>query len=125
MVFNHTLCRKFFAELPISAELPLVLSSFLYHMVELYGGVGRISNFAGANYFTVIREAVLNTDVAVAFGPTTFVLQILFGGLYITQRNVPKWAAWLPKNFHYPARIVPFNCLSAFLIPKLKKHRLQ
>ena len=100
--FTSKLC----AELPIAAAFPLVFSSFVYPMAGLSGGVGRISKFAGiitlesfaaASYGLVIGAAVPNTDVAVALGPATFVLQIVFGGLYITQGNVPKWAAWLPK----------------------------
>ncbi len=100
--FTSKLC----AELPIAAAFPLVFSSFVYPMAGLSGGIGRISKFAGivtlesfaaASYGLVIGAAVPNTDVAVALGPATFVLQIVFGGLYITQGNVPKWAAWLPK----------------------------
>lgn len=97
---------KLFAELPLSAFFPLVFSGIVYPMVGLSGGVSRILRFAGiitmesfaaASYGLVIGALVPSTEAAMAIGPSTFVLQIVFGGLYVTDKNVPGWAKWIPK----------------------------
>jgi len=97
---------KICAELPLSAFFPLVFSSMVYPMAGLSAGLGRISKFAGiitlesfasASYGLVIGALVPNTEIALAIGPSTFILQIIFGGGYLTQGNVPKWASYLPK----------------------------
>lgn len=97
---------KLFAELPLSALFPLIFSGFVYPMAGLSGGLGRIGRFAGiitmesfaaASYGLVIGALVPNTEAAMAIGPSSFVLQIVFGGLYVTDKNVPGWARWIPK----------------------------
>lgn len=97
---------KMVAELPLSAFFPLVFSSVVYPMAGLSGGLKRIGrfasiitleSFASASYGLVIGALVPNTEIAVALGPATFVIQIVFGGLYVTDKNVPKWASWIPR----------------------------
>lgn len=97
---------KLVAEMPVSAFFPLVFSSILYPMVQLSGGVSRIAKFLGivtlesftaASYGLAIGALIPSTEGALAVGPASFVLQIVFGGLYITDKSVPKWASWIPK----------------------------
>lgn len=104
-VFEY-LTSKLFAELPVGALFPLVFSSVVYPMARLSGGVSRLTKFLGvitlesftcASYGLVVGALFPSTDTALAVGPSTFVMQVVFGGLYITDKSVPKWAAWIPK----------------------------
>lgn len=104
-VFEY-LTSKLFAELPVGAMFPLVFSSIVYPMAQLSGGVSRLAKFLGvitlesftcASYGLVVGALFPSTDTALAVGPSTFVMQVVFGGLYITDKSVPKWAAWIPK----------------------------
>lgn len=104
-VFEY-LSSKLAAELPISAFFPLMFSLTVYPMAKLAGGAKRIARFVGittleaftaASYGLAIGALVPSTDAALAIGPSSFVLQVVFGGLYITERSVPKWASWLPR----------------------------
>ncbi|CDF41434.1 unnamed protein product, partial [Chondrus crispus] len=97
---------KLIAEMPVSAFFPLVFSCTVYPMVGLSGGLNRILRFLGiitlesftaASYGLVIGALVPSTEAALAVGPSSFVLQIVFGGLYITDENVPAWASWIPR----------------------------
>ena len=97
---------KLVAELPIGAFFPLIFSFTVYPMVRLSGGIGRILRFMGiitlesftaASYGLAIGALLSSTEAAVAVGPSSFVLQIVFGGLYITEAGVPKWARWIPR----------------------------
>lgn len=74
--FTSKLCT----ELPNAAAFPLLFNSFLYHVAETAGCVGIISKFRGiitlesfaaGSYGLFIGAAVLNRNVAVAFGPAT------------------------------------------------------
>lgn len=97
---------KLIAEMPVSAFFPLVFSLTVYPMVQLSGGLSRILRFIGiitlesftaASYGLAIGALLSSTEAALAVGPASFVLQIVFGGLYITDENVPKWASWIPR----------------------------
>lgn len=97
---------KLFAEMPVSAFFPLIFSVTVYPMVRLSGGVGRVARFLGlitlesftaASYGLAIGALLPSTEAALAIGPASFVLQIVFGGLYITEKNVPRWARWVPR----------------------------
>lgn len=97
---------KLVAEMPISAFFPLVFSLTVYPMVQLSGGLARILRFVGiitlesftaASYGLFIGALMPSTEAALAVGPSSFVLQIVFGGLYITDDNVPRWAGWIPR----------------------------
>ncbi len=104
-VFPYFL-SKLCAEMPLSAFFPLVFTGIVYPMAGLSGGLSRISRFAGiitlhafasASYGLVIGSLVPNSETALAIGPPSFVLQIVFGGMFMTDKNVPKWASWIPK----------------------------
>lgn len=97
---------KLFAEMAVSAFFPLVFSLTVYPMVRLSGGIGRIlrfmsiitlESFTAASYGLAIGAIMPSTEAAIAVGPASFVLQIVFGGLYITDANVPNWARWIPR----------------------------
>lgn len=97
---------KLLAEMPVSAFFPLIFSCTVYPMVRLSGGMGRILRFLGiitlesftaASYGLVIGALVPSTEAALAIGPSSFVLQIVFGGLYVADENVPGWASWIPR----------------------------
>lgn len=97
---------KMCAEMPVSAFFPLVFSMSVYPMVGLSGGIARIARFMGlitlesftaASYGLLVGAMFPNTETALAVGPASFVLQIVFGGLYITEKNVPRWASWIPR----------------------------
>lgn len=99
-------CSKLIAEMPVSAFFPLIFSMVVYPMVGLSGGVARILRFMGiitlesftaASYGLAVGALVSSTEAALAVGPSSFVLQIVFGGLYITDKSVPVWARWIPK----------------------------
>lgn len=104
-VFEY-FASKLVAEMPISAFFPLVFSSILYPMVRLSGGPSRVGKFLGivtlesftaASYGLAIGALIPSTEGALAVGPASFVLQIVFGGLYITDKSVPSWASWVPR----------------------------
>lgn len=104
-VFEY-LSSKIFAELPVGAFFPLIFSFTVYPMARLSGGFNRILRFLGiitlesftsASYGLAVGALVPSTEAALAVGPSTFVLQVVFGGLYITDKSVPRWAAWVPK----------------------------
>lgn len=97
---------KLLAEMPISAFFPLVFSITVYPMVQLSGGAGRLLRFLGiitlesftaASYGLAIGALVPSTEAALAVGPSSFVLQIVFGGLFVTEEGAPKWATWIPR----------------------------
>lgn len=97
---------KLIAEMPVSAFFPLVFSTVLYPMVRLSGGARRVGKFLGvvtlesftaASYGLAIGALIPSTEAALAIGPASFVLQIVFGGLYITDKSVPNWASWIPR----------------------------
>lgn len=97
---------KLIAEMPVSSFFPLLFSSILYPMVRLSGGAKRVAKFLGiitlesftaASYGLAVGAIIPSTEAALAAGPASFVLQIVFGGLYITDKSVPRWASWVPK----------------------------
>ncbi|PXF46733.1 ABC transporter G family member 7 [Gracilariopsis chorda] len=97
---------KLLAEMPVSAFFPLVFSMTVYPMVRLSSGLGKILRFIGivtlesftaASYGLFIGALMPSTEAALAVGPSSFVLQIVFGGLYVTDENVPGWASWIPR----------------------------
>ncbi|KAI0567521.1 ABC-2 type transporter [Gracilaria domingensis] len=97
---------KLLAEMPVSAFFPLLFSFTVYPMVRLSGGLGKILRFMGvitlesftaASYGLAIGAIMPTTEAAVAVGPSSFVLQIVFGGLYLAEDNVPVWARWIPR----------------------------
>lgn len=97
---------KLIAEMPVSAFYPLVFSVTVYPMVQLSGGIRKIMTFLGiitlesftaAAYGLAIGALVPSTEAALAIGPSTFVLQIVFGGLFVTEGGVPGWATWIPR----------------------------
>lgn len=97
---------KLLAEMPISAFFPLVFCATVYPMAQLTTGLDKIvkftsiitlESFAAASYGLVIGALIPNSEAALAVGPSSFVLQIVFGGLYVTDDGVPKWAQWIPR----------------------------
>ncbi|CAN8074581.1 unnamed protein product [Agarophyton chilense] len=97
---------KLLAEMPVSAFFPLVFSLTVYPMVRLSGGLRKIllfmgvitlESFTAASYGLAIGAIMPTTEAAVAVGPSSFVLQIVFGGLYLAEANVPVWARWIPR----------------------------
>lgn len=97
---------KLVAEMPVSAFFPLLFSATVYPMAGLSGGLGRIlrftgiitlESFAAASYGLAIGALLSNTEAALAVGPSSFTVQVVFGGLYITEANVPAWASWIPR----------------------------
>eukprot|EP00177_Eucheuma_denticulatum_P001468 GFKZ01002636.1.p1 GENE.GFKZ01002636.1~~GFKZ01002636.1.p1 ORF type:complete len:690 (+),score=80.33 GFKZ01002636.1:234-2303(+) len=97
---------KLIAEMPVSAFYPLIFSVTVYPMVQLSGGIRKIMTFLGiitlesftaAAYGLAIGALVPSTEAALAIGPSTFVLQIVFGGLFVTEDGVPGWATWIPR----------------------------
>jgi ABC-type multidrug transport system permease subunit len=97
---------KLMAELPVSAVFPLVFSAVVYPMCGLSGGVRRVAQFMGlvtlesftsAAYGLFVGSIAPTPEAAVAIGPASFVIFIVFGGLYVNGDNVPPWLAWLPR----------------------------
>lgn len=97
---------KLMAELPISAIFPLAFSAIVYPMCGLSGGLARIARFMGiitlesftsASYGLFIGSIAPSPEAAVAIGPSSFVLFIVFGGLYVNGDNVPRWLSWVPR----------------------------
>lgn len=97
---------KLVAEMPVSAFFPLLFSLTVYPMAGLSGGLGKIlrftgittlESFAAASYGLAIGALFSSTESALAVGPSSFTLQVVFGGLYITEENVPGWASWIPR----------------------------
>lgn len=97
---------KILAEMPVSAFFPLVFSVTVYPMVQLSGGARRLlrflsiitlESFTAASYGLAIGALVPSTEAALAVGPSSFVLQIVFGGLFVTEEGTPKWATWIPR----------------------------
>eukprot|EP00173_Palmaria_palmata_P004296 Plantae.Rhodophyta-Palmaria_palmata.ctg555.p1 GENE.Plantae.Rhodophyta-Palmaria_palmata.ctg555~~Plantae.Rhodophyta-Palmaria_palmata.ctg555.p1 ORF type:complete len:384 (-),score=62.38 Plantae.Rhodophyta-Palmaria_palmata.ctg555:1248-2264(-) len=97
---------KLMAELPISAIFPLVFSAIVYPMCGLSGGLARIARFMGiitlesftsASYGLFIGSIAPSPEAAVAIGPSSFVIFIVFGGLYVNGDNVPRWLSWVPR----------------------------
>jgi ABC-type multidrug transport system permease subunit len=100
--FTSKLC----AELPISALFPVLFSCVLYPMVRLSGGPKRIATFLGlitlesftsASYGLLVGSLAPTQEAAVAIGPASFIIFIVFGGLYIAESNVPSWLSWVPR----------------------------
>lgn len=97
---------KLLAEMPVSAFFPLIFSVTVYPMVQLAGGARRLLRFLGiitlesftaASYGLAIGALVPSTEGALAVGPSSFVLQIVFGGLFVTDDGAPAWATWIPR----------------------------
>lgn len=97
---------KLMAELPVSAFFPLIFSAIVYPMCGLNAGFKRILNFVGlitlesftsASWGLLIGSLVPSPEAAVAIGPSSFVIFIVFGGLYVSEANVPGWLSWIPR----------------------------
>eukprot|EP00172_Hildenbrandia_rubra_P000352 Plantae.Rhodophyta-Hildenbrandia_rubra.ctg1164.p1 GENE.Plantae.Rhodophyta-Hildenbrandia_rubra.ctg1164~~Plantae.Rhodophyta-Hildenbrandia_rubra.ctg1164.p1 ORF type:complete len:705 (+),score=135.10 Plantae.Rhodophyta-Hildenbrandia_rubra.ctg1164:300-2414(+) len=97
---------KLLAEMPVGAFFPLLFSTLLYPMVGLTGGVKRFAKFMGiitlesftaASYGLSVGALAPNTEAALAIGPASMILSIVFGGFYVNDENVPKFLRWIPK----------------------------
>jgi hypothetical protein len=75
-------------------------------MVRLSGGAKRIATFLGlvtlesftsASYGLLVGSLAPTQEAAVAIGPASFIIFIVFGGLYIAESNVPSWLSWVPR----------------------------
>lgn len=97
---------KLLAELPVSAFFPLIFSAVVYPMTGLQSGAKRIAKFMGlitlesftsASYGLLVGSLAPSTEAAVAIGPASFVIFIVFGGLYISEADVPSVLSWLPR----------------------------
>ena len=97
---------KLLAELPVGAIFPIMFSSLLYPMAGLSGGAKRFAKFLGiitlesftaASYGLSVGALAPNTEAALAIGPASMILSIVFGGFYVNAENIPKFLRWIPK----------------------------
>jgi ABC-type multidrug transport system ATPase subunit len=100
--FSSKIC----AELPVAALFPLIFSAVVYPMTNLSGGLGRIARFSGiitleaftsAAYGMLIGAIAPSPEAAIAIAPSSFVIFIVFGGLYVAESSVPAWLRGLSR----------------------------
>jgi ABC-type multidrug transport system ATPase subunit len=97
---------KLFAESPVAAVFPLIFSAAVYPMTKLSGGFARIARFSGvitleaftsAAYGMLIGAIAPSPEAAIAIAPSSFVIFIVFGGLYVAESSVPSWLRGLSR----------------------------
>ncbi|OSX76578.1 hypothetical protein BU14_0184s0005 [Porphyra umbilicalis] len=95
---------KMVAELPISTVFPLLFSAIVYPMAGLASGWRKVATFAGVITLESFTAAAIgltmgalapSTEAALAAGPASFVIFIVFGGQFVTR--TPKALQWLPR----------------------------
>ncbi|KAK1864939.1 hypothetical protein I4F81_007475 [Pyropia yezoensis] len=95
---------KMVAELPISTAFPLLFSAIVYPMAGLAAGWRKVATFASVITLESFTAASIgltmgalapSTEAALAAGPASFVLFIVFGGQFVTR--VPRALQWLPR----------------------------
>jgi len=100
------LTSKLAAELPVAAVFPALFGTIVYPMAGLHRGWRKfgafistviLNSFACASFGLTIGATAPSTEAAVAFGPASMVLFIVFGGYYINELNVPKLLRFLPE----------------------------
>lgn len=95
---------KMVAELPISTVFPLLFSAIVYPMAGLAVGWRKVATFASVITLESFTAAAIgltmgamapSTEAALAAGPASFVIFIVFGGQFVTR--VPRVLQWLPR----------------------------
>lgn len=97
---------KLAAELPIAAGFPLLFGSILYPCCGLAPALPRLARFLGVLTLEAAAASAIGLtlgaaaptpDAAMAVGPPSMVVFIVFGGLYTASSAVPRWLRWVPK----------------------------
>ena len=101
------LLSKLAAELPIGAVFPAIFGAAVYPATGLNPKLSRFMHFLGiltAESFSAqalglaVGAAAPSTEAALAIGPAVILVSIVFGGLFVNEKSVPKPLQWVPKT---------------------------
>ncbi|CAG9467340.1 unnamed protein product [Pedinophyceae sp. YPF-701] len=97
---------KVAAELPVGALFPLAFGAVVYPLCGLnrswkrllgFMGLVTVESFASASLGLAVGSVAPSADAALALGPIVMVIFIVFGGLYVQEKTVPRPLRWIPK----------------------------
>ena len=98
---------KLAAELPIGAVFPAIFGAAVYPACGLAPSVPRFLSFLGLLTLESFSASAIGMTIsalapsaqaALAIGPATFVVFIVFGGVYVNEKTVPKVLRWIPST---------------------------
>ena len=101
------LISKLAAELPIGAVFPALFGAVVYPATGLNPRISRFLRFLGiltAESFSAqalglaVGAAAPSTEAALAIGPAVILVSIVFGGLFVNDKSVPKPLSWVPST---------------------------
>lgn len=93
-----------FSEIPRTAACDMVFVVITYFMIDLRGGVDTFFTYFLIVFLTamcaeglayIISASVSTPQEAVAIGPGPMILNMLFGGFFIGQDQIPAGLQWL------------------------------
>jgi ABC-type multidrug transport system permease subunit len=101
------LVSKLAAELPIGAIFPALFGAVVYPATGLNPRLSRFMRFLGiltAESFSAqalglaVGAAAPSTEAALAIGPAVILVSIVFGGLFVNEKSVPRALRWVPAT---------------------------
>lgn len=97
---------KLAAELPVSAAFPLLFGCVVYPTCGLNPSLARFAKFLGlvtldsfssSAFGMTVGAFAPSAEAATAMGPALMVIWIVFGGVFVNEKTVPKGLRFLPR----------------------------